>query len=258
MPSFARKILWIVGMTNQAVENRLRAHALAIGADGVCIRTTNASLPGAIGRFHAAGLKVYGWRWPAVVPTSGPNHYNAVKEAQYVAAHLIPGGLDGYIADPESDAGSANNDWNRPGLAQLAHDYCHIIRQAAGPQFAFGVTSGCIYPTNRPNIPWAEFVAASHALFPQTYWRARLGPAGAPTDINGGTPAEAIARGIQSWAAIAHGKPVIPMAGEIDVCTPQELTAYGNRVKQLGINQFHFYADLANVSQNRLAAMAAI
>jgi hypothetical protein len=245
-------------MNTAAMEDRVLAHALACGANGVCIRTTNSRLPAAIARFHAAGLKVYGWRWPAVVPTSGSSHYFATDEANYVATQLIPRGLDGYIADPESDTGSSTNNWNQASLAPLAKNYCKIIRNAGGANFAFGVTSGCIYPTNRPHIPWVEFVNASDALFPQTYWRARLGPTGTPTDINGGTPKKAIERGMSSWAPISQGKPIVPMAGEIDVNSPSELTDYGNLVKAMPLNQFHFYADLSGVTAARLAAIQAI
>lgn len=258
MPGFARKILWVVAMRTQLEEDRLLAHARAIAADGVCVRTTNARLAASIGRFHAAGMKVYGWRWPAVVPTTVSVHYYAIDEANFVAQQLIPRGLDGYIADPESDGHGQINDWDQPGLGQLARQFCSIIKSAGGTDFAFGLTSGCQYPGNRPNLPWAEFVAASHALFPQTYWRARLGPSGAPTAINGGAPNAAIGLGMANWTPIAQGKPVIPMAGEIDIVTPAELTAYGGRCSALNSIGRHFYADLASVTANRLAAMRTI
>jgi hypothetical protein len=244
-------------MNTAAMENRVLAHALACGADAVCIRTTNARLQAAIARFHTAGLKVYGWRWPAVKPSSVAHHF-AIDEANFVATQLIPRGLDGYIADPESDPGRLVDDWNQNGLANLARDYCGIIRTAGGPNFPFGLTSGAKFPTNRPKIPWSEFVNASDALFPQTYWRARLGPASTPTNINGGTPKKAIDRGMTSWTPIARGKPIVPMAGEIDVDTPAELVDYGNLVKALPLNQFHFYADVGGVTPPRLAAIRSI
>lgn len=257
MASFARKILWIVGMGTASAESRLLDHAMASGADGVCVRTTNARLRDAIARFHARGLKVYGWRWPAVRPTTSAPHYFARDEAAHVATQLIPHGLDGYIADPEADNNAnAVNYWNKSSLAALARDYCSIIRAAGGANFPFGVTSGCIYPTNRPHIPWAEFVAASDALFPQTYWRAEIN--GHATAINGGTPEAAIARGLHSWNSIAQGKPIVPMAGEIDLTTSAELARYGDKVKELPVDQFHFYADNADVSAAKLAAIQAI
>src|SRR4029079_6306838 len=132
-------------------------------------------------RFHDKGLKVYGWRWPAVKPSSVAHHF-APEEADHVAQVVIPKGLDGYIADPESDPGSAVDDWNQTGLESMARDFCKVIRNAAGSGFAFGLTSGCKFPDNRPNIPWRQFVSASDALFPQTYWRARLRDG--PTNIN--------------------------------------------------------------------------
>lgn len=254
MPSFVRKILWVVGMNTAGVEQRVLDHARATGADGVCIRTTSPRLKDAIGRFHAAGFKVYGWRWPAVRASSVAHHF-APDEARHVAEELIPKGLDGYIVDPESDPGRDIDDWNQTGLKPLARNFCKVIRDAAGSRFAFGLTSGCKFPTNRPKIPWSEFVAASDALFPQTYWRIRLEET---TNVNGGTPKKAIERGLDSWGAIADGKPIIPMAGEIDVVTADELTTYGDRVKELGRNQFHFYTDLASVTAGRLAAIKAI
>lgn len=257
MPQFARKVLWVVGMTTAAQESRLLNHAQACRADAVCIRTTNSRLSNAIGRFHAAGIKVYGWRWPAVRPTTAAAHYFAIDEANHVAQALIPNGLDGYIADPEADSNpAALNYWNNPALGPLARNYCAIIKTAAGANFAFGVTSGCIYPTNRPNIPWAEFVNASDALFPQSYWRANIG--GHSTNINGGNPVAAVNRGLNSWQAIAGGKPIVPMAGEIDLTTAVELGQYGAHLQHLNIDQFHFYADSSSVSAARLAAIAAI
>ena len=257
MAQFARKVMWSVNMTTRAIENRIRDHALAGGADAVCIRTSNKGLEESIPRFHAAGLKVYGWRWPAVEETSAPHHF-APMEAQHVALRLVPAGLDGYIVDPEADTGRSNDNWNRSGLEQLAADFCEEIRAAGGTHFPFGVTSGCIYPNNRRRMPWAQFVAASDALFPQTYWRALLGTPPQPTGINGGTPLKAATRGLSSWETINAGKPIIPMAGEIELTTIDEIEDYGIAVKSLGLNQFHFYADNANVGAAKLAAIAAI
>lgn len=255
MPAFARKVLWAVNINTASAENRLFAHAQAIAADAVCVRTTSSRFTPVIARFHAAGMKVYGWRWPAVRPTTAAPHYYAIDEANFVAQHLVPQGLDGYIADPESEGPGQLNDWNDQQHRPLARQFCSIIKTAGGAAFAFGVTSGCAFPTSRPNLPWAEFVSASDALFPQTYWRARLGANGAPTSINGGNPNAAIQRGLTSWGPIAQGRPIVPMAGEIDVVTPAELAAYGAKCTQLGSVGRHFYTDLAAVTAARLAAM---
>ena len=260
MASFARKVLWIVTM-NQAAETRLLQHAQASGADAVCIRTDNSRLPDAIGRFKQAGFKVYGWRWPAVTPRPGSTtHYYADDEGRYVVDKLIPAGLDGYIMDPESDNNSPSNDWNKPGMTPLAQAFCDTIRNGASAagsaNFVFGVTSGCNYATAKTRMPWAVFAAASDALFPQTYWRwtnnGRVG------DINGGTPDKAADRGLGSWRQIANGKPVIPMAGEIDVVSVDEIAAYAARVRRENLDQYHFYADNGSVSQARCDAIKAI
>ena len=261
-PAFARKVLWIVGMS-QPAEVRLLAHAQAGRMDGVCIRTDNTRLPSAIARFHQRGLKVYGWRWPAVVPKPhSRTHYYAADEAMYVAEQLIPKGLDGYIIDPESEPGSPDNDWNKTSLAPLARSFCRTIRDAAvaagRDDFVFGVTSGCDYPTSRRRIPWAEFVAASDALFPQTYWRWTNPATHRIQNINGGTPDRAIDKGLASWRRLPGNKPIVPMAGEIDVIAVDEIPSYAARVAAEGVDQYHFYADSDDVSDATLQAIAAI
>jgi hypothetical protein len=117
---------------------------------------------GAIGQFHQHGIKVYGWRWPAVKADTHSPHHFANDEAKFVVQQLIPAGLDGYIVDPESDSNRTIDDWNHETLAPLARAFCHTIKAAAPAGFHFGITSGCAYPnlSNRPHIPWAEFVAA--------------------------------------------------------------------------------------------------
>jgi hypothetical protein len=256
MPDFARKILWNVQMNDAATENRLLSHALAAGCSGVCIRSTSSRLAAAIARFHSAGLKVYAWRWPAVRTGGTSPHYFARDEAQFVATQLIPNSLDGYIADPESDGAGQINDWNNASHTNLARDYCAIINNAAPASFAFGVTSGCRFPSTKPDIPWREFVTASHTLFPQSYWRANL--SSGVTNINGGTPSQAITRGLTAWQPISAGKPIIPMAGELNHITVTEINDYAARLLANGLNQFHFYTDTTAVSAAKLAAIRAI
>src|SRR5271169_1520433 len=143
---------------------------------------TTLVLSGAIRRFHDKNIKVYAWRWPAVrqVETDSPHHY-AIDEAEYVVETLIPAGLDGYIVDPESDSGRSLDDWNKSSLAPLARSFCDTIKAGAAAagvdHFRFGVTSGCNYPSHagKPDIPWSEFIGASDAVYPQTYWRMTVG-----------------------------------------------------------------------------------
>src|SRR5262249_15847874 len=77
--------------------DRIFGHAQAMGAEAVVIRTTSDRLATSMARFQAAGMKVYAWRWPAVVKNQGGRY--AIDEANYVAQTLIPAGLGGYIVD---------------------------------------------------------------------------------------------------------------------------------------------------------------
>jgi hypothetical protein len=264
--SFSRKVLWIVSLENSDDERDFAQHADAAGIDTVCIRTDSPMFPGIIGRFHQMQKTVWAWRWPGVVPSQTGTYY-ALRQADYVASVLIPAGLDGYIVDPESDQAGDNNDWNQTSLAPIAQQFCSTIKQAAqGKPFLFGTTSGCIYPSpqGKPNIPWNEFFGASDVLYPQCYWRMTVEENGKDVslDINGGTPTKAIARGVPVWKARANGKPVIPMAGEIDLATVAEIAEYGQQLQQSNINEAHFYADIADpakgVPPGVLAAIKAL
>jgi hypothetical protein len=258
MAIFTSKVLWIVGMTDPETEDGLLQQALTTGIGTVCVRSTNARLPAAIARFHGNGIKVYAWRWPAVRPTNGSPHYFASDEADYVVDELMPAGLDGYIADPESDAAGDVNDWNDSSLASLAKAFCGRIRSGATAaglgNFRIGLTSGCTYPNpgNRPHIPWREFVDGSDVLLPQSYWRVAGGSA------NGGNPQKAIDRGLTSWGTIANGKPIVPMAGELERVTAEEITGYGTQMKAKGITEGHFYTATAGVSATVWTAIAAL
>jgi hypothetical protein len=262
-----RKFLWIVNMDSDTAETAFAKHAMAIGATGVCIRTSSTRLPGAIARFKALGLAVYAWKWPGVIPGKSKKHYYALDEAAYVATKLIPNGLDGYIVDPESDGhtgSNAVNDWDQQELAPLAEEFCKTIKDAAkGKKFVFGTTSGCRYPGKRgkPNIPWAEFFAASDVLLPQTYWRwTHKNKQGkiVVSPQNGGTPAKSIAFGIEAWKPKSMGKPILPMAGEVDVITPEQIAAYGAQLAALGLSEAHFYTDNGKIPLTNLAAMQAL
>jgi hypothetical protein len=256
MPDFDEKILWTVFMRNAAEENKLLQHAQAAGATAVAVRTSNLRIAAAIGRFHAQGIKVYAWRWPACRTGSTLPHYYAIDQANYVANTLIPAGLDGYFPDIESDNDGGLNDWDRTGLGPLAAQFCTIIRDAAPQNFVLALTSGAGQPHNNPNIPWQQFVQGSDYLLPQTYWR--MDTAQGPKNINGGTPAAALARGDQHWAPIAAGRTVVPMLGELAVVTPAEIASYGALLVARGEKRLHVYTDTGGVQAAQLAAIAAL
>jgi hypothetical protein len=183
------------------------------------------------------------------------------KEADLVADKLIPKGLDGYIVDPESDTAGANNDWNMDKCVPFAAAFCKTISDAAPSSFVFGTTSGCAYPAKnmKPNIPWAQFFKASDALYPQCYWRwtnPKTGQRG--QKINGGTPQNAINKGVAAWKPASLGKRIVPMAGEVDVVTPDEIKDFGAALSAMGVREGHFYTDNGLIPVTNLAAMKAL
>ncbi len=50
--ALTRKVLWIVNMNSDATETAFAKHALACGANTVCIRTSSRRLPDAIEAGH--------------------------------------------------------------------------------------------------------------------------------------------------------------------------------------------------------------
>jgi len=244
MASFPRKVLWCEGM-NQQGEATLLAHCKAAGATGVCIQNISARLPGAIARFHAAGIKVYAWRWPSTNPKSKALHYYAIEEANFVVNQLLPLGLDGYVADIESEEDGKQNDWNDTKFAPLIRQYCSKIRDGAAKaglaDFLFAMTSGCTYPKSRTDIDWSNLADASDCLLPQT---------------NGKTPAKAIAAAMPVWGKIAKGKPIVPMAGAIDLVSAADIAAYGAIAATAGVSSLHFYADPVMIQPAVLQAIA--
>ncbi len=264
MTSFANKALWAEDLDNQSDEDRIFNHAQAMGAGAVVIRTTSDRLAGSMKRFQDAGMQVYAWRWPAVVRNQGGRY--APDEADFVAQTLIPAGLDGYVVDPESEPGSPQNDWNRTDLPvparQLAIDFCKTIRSAAqahgNTNFLFGITSGGNYPATKQHLPWSEFVAASDAVFPQVYWRAR-GTHNACGTVRDGTPDTNFAADLPSWRSISQGKPIIPMAGEIScVLNVSELTAFAQRARAENLPAMHLYVDDDSVTSLLCSAIKSL
>lgn len=257
------KFLWVVSF-GALTPKKFLEHALKCGAHGVCIRTTNVSFPATIAMFRTSGMKVYGWRWPAAAKSAdSPPHYFALDEAHYVASDLISAGLDGYIVDPESDSPGDLNDWNHEALAPLASAFCRAIRDGASAygvaDFKFGVTSGVNYPapTGKPHIPWGEFISASDALYPQSYWRWRRPGDNRIEDLHGGRPGTALALGQECWGRVCSGKPIFPMAGELEVITPREIADYATAALKTG-NELHFYADSSNVPSSIYRAISNI
>jgi hypothetical protein len=242
-----RKVLWLV----DGELNGLLERAQYVGAQAVCIRTTNDWLKGAVQQIKNKGFDVYAWRWPAVRPTiPPPAHYYADDEAHY-AMQLIKEGLDGYIVDPESDAGHSESDWNNTNLADLANRFCDTIKLAgrkAISQFLFGTTSGCNYPTQKKNIPWSVFIAHSDAVFPQIYW--------APNIVGRHTPEDAYKIGMASWKTIIpKSMRICPIIGEIKINQPGEINRFGQIINTDAIDEVHFYSYVVDVPPTNWEAL---
>lgn len=270
---FARKVLWIVNF--DANPNLFYGYVKSSGCDTVCIRTWSNQLAGAITTFHNMGKSVWAWRWPCAQPDvakkHGPHVY-APDEAAFVVQNLIQAGLDGYIVDPESNDDSDPNNWNRKtvpdpnnagqqiALSKIATDFCHAIKTAAaGKPFHFGITSGCAFPGpgQKTLLPWAEFITPSDSVYPQTYWRWH-NDSDDIVEINGGTPDAAIKSAITAWKPVSQGKPIIPMAGEVNLVTADEIAAYGKALTALNVTEANFYIDRPMVEPDVLAAIKAL
>ncbi len=247
----ATKILWIVN----GDPNTLLNHAKQIGASAVAVRSDNHWLAGSIKMFHTAGMKVHAWRWPGVQPTDDPPNYYAPDQAKFVVQTLIPAGLDGYIADIESD-GTAHpqRDWNNRALASMATSFSSLISGAGkkhNPNFIFGLTSGFDFPTAYPHIPWDAFVSFSDAVYPQVYWR---GDGGAV--VGGGTPEKAWTRTLASWKSLDLGvKPIIPIIGQIQHISPQSIADFRALMIANKMGEVHAYSDDGVIAQANWAAL---
>jgi hypothetical protein len=232
-----KKILWVVNYDNVA---GFLQSAQQYGATGVAIRTDNDVLK-AIDVFHAAGMEVYGWRWPSA------HRDPAMKEAQK-AADLFAHGLDGYYVDPEGAPGRPY-DWDRPGLAALASEFCATVSEAANGR-PFGVTSHYRAQARHPNLPWAAFFEHATVLLPQAYWRVDAGT------IGHGDPADNYAMAIKMWSAAgAMHDLIVPMAGELHQVTASEIAAYARKALAEGLEELHFYGDHPSVKPAVRAAV---
>jgi hypothetical protein len=220
----SRKILWVV---NYNTLEDFFAKAIDIRATGVAIRTDN-NLVRAIPKFHAAGLKVYGWRWPSA--RADP----ATNEAAKVARLLQDADMDGYFVDPEGAPGQ-HYDWDQSGLAALAEDFSSTIKTAA-PEKLFGVTSHYMAKFTFPKIPWASFFKHADVFLPQSYWRSTGGM------IGHGDAADNYDVGIDRWTRTGAQKDkIVPMGGEIGVSKASDINSHMNAAKSRGIDELHFY-----------------
>jgi hypothetical protein len=116
-------------------EERVAKHIEDSGANLLCVRTSSAKLQDLVPVYHQMGLRVYGWKWAHVVPSSPTDPYFVVNETKHVVNDLIPAGLDGYIFDIESDDGHppTPHDWDNRDIRELT---------AYASMYAYGIQTG--------------------------------------------------------------------------------------------------------------------
>lgn len=232
------KILWVVGYNSVA---QFIQRALAANVTSVAVRTSN-NMPEAIAAAHAANLKIYGWRWPL------SSSAGAMAEANR-AATLLGQGMDGYFTDPEGEHGQPY-DWDKPGLAPLADQFCTTIKSAAGTK-PFGVTSHFLAKQRFSNLPWAAFFQHADVLLPQAYWRVDQGP------VHHANPVENFRDSIQAWVQAGGAREKIqPMAGELRHVSGAEVGQHVGEANNQGITTLHFYTDEAGITQDVWNAIA--
>jgi hypothetical protein len=237
------KTLWVVNYNDV---NQFFAAAQEVGVTSVAIRTDN-DLRRAIELFHSkSNIKVFGWRWPSAMRDP------AMNEAKKVIG-LFDVGLDGYYVDPEGAPGKPY-DWDRPGLADLATEFCTAISKAAKEKGKpFGVTSH--YRANQifRNLPWTAFFQFATVLLPQAYWRVDDGVVGH------GDPSDNYDRSIQAWGAApgAAGKLIEPMAGELAHSSAADIAEYASTAKARNREGLHFYTYSDSIAAPVLNAITA-
>jgi hypothetical protein len=228
----AGKVLWVVDYNSL---DKFIQRAVEAKVTAVAVRTTN-NMPEAIAAAHAANLKIYGWRWPLSTPAG------AMTEANR-AATLLTQGMDGYFADPEGEPGKPF-DWNKPGLDEVANQFCTTIKSAAGTK-PLGVTSHYRAKQIFPNLPWAAFFQHADVLLPQAYWRVDQGP------VHNANPVENFRDSIQAWVQAGGAREKIqPMAGELRHVSGAEIGQYVAEANNQGITTLHFYTDEAGIGQD--------
>lgn len=235
-----KKVLWVVGFNSLA---QFIQRAVAANVTAVAVRTSNDNnIPQAITAAHAANLKIYGWRWPSA--NAGP----AMAEADRVVTFLNQG-MDGYFVDPEGEPGQPF-DWNRPGLQQLANDFCVRVKQAAGTK-PLGVTSHFMARQQFPQLPWAAFFQHADVLLPQAYWRVSGG------SVHHANPVENFRDSIQAWVQTGGAREKIqPIAGELRRVSGAEIGQYVGEASSQGITTLHFYTDELGITQDVWNAIA--
>jgi hypothetical protein len=223
----AQKTLWVVSAPSIDV---FVAKAKAVGATSIAVRTDN-DVASAITKGHAAGLTVFGWRWPL------SSQAGAMKEANSTAA-LFSKGLDGYYMDIEGAKDPKTKkslpfDWDQPGLEAVATQFCQTLKTAAAGK-PLGLTSHYRAAAVYPSIPWSTFAKFSDVFLPQSYWNSTEGI------IGHGDPADNYDRGILAWSSILHTVPVVPMGGELGSSTASQVGVYVGKAKSSGRPR-HYY-----------------
>jgi len=248
-----RKVLWIWRYDGH--EKTVQEHVDASGADTICLNTITHQFKETMDYYQQKMNKtVWAWRWPGTKPADGYGwHYFIRDQAAYVST-LIKSGLQGFIVDPESNENKKPNDWAQDEvdgnkLKDLATEFWTTLKGAAkGKNVLFGMTSGNTFPAQESKklIPWSEFAAPCQALYPQSYWRAWSLDKQTKKEIVKDlypTPDDAIDAGLKAWQKLGAGKKIIPMAGEIELATKEEIASYAARMAKLNLNELHFYVD---------------
>lgn len=225
------KVLWVASYPDASLDSFIEM-ASFIGATAVAIRTDN-DLDAAILRFHSTGTKVYGWQWPS------PDRIQALAAAQRVV-DWYDRGLDGYYVNPAGGPGY-HDDWNLEGLEPIAKEFCERITQA-DPHKPFGTTSHFQAEKIYSKLPWMAFFQYSNVLLPQAYWNV------AGKLVNGGDPQQNFDLSLAEWSAAGGSlSAIVPMAGELEFSTAENINSYAQAATQQGKTELHFYAATKNV-----------
>jgi hypothetical protein len=58
-----------------------------------------------------------------------------------------------------------------------------------------------------------------------------------------------------AWKPASLAKRIVPMAGEVDVVTPDEIRDFGVALAAMGVSEGHFYTDNGLIPVPNLSAM---